>query len=121
MPGLNPLRAVGLGGALYNAGAWEITNTVFLENTAGGGGLAVYDEGSSLALWNDTFRGNAFSCPSDQYSDAHYVRTNMIRFSLAKELNVITAKKQSRWMTGCMRSFFTGVSVCDGRVPKRCS
>lgn len=62
------------GGALYNAGAWEINNTVFSENTAGGGGLAIHDDGSSLVLWNDTFSGNMFRCPSDQYRDAHHVR-----------------------------------------------
>lgn len=66
--------AVGLGGAIFNAGAWEIDNTLFSENTAGAGGLAIHDEGSSLVLSNDSFSGNMSSCPSDQYSDAHHVR-----------------------------------------------
>lgn len=66
--------AVGMGGAIFNAGAWAINNTVFSENTAGRGGLAIHDDGSFLGLSNATFRGNMFTCPSDQYSDAHHVR-----------------------------------------------
>lgn len=76
--------AAELGGAIYNAGAWEVTDTVFSENTAEGGGLAIHEAGSSLELWNTTFYGNVFSCPTDQYSDARHVRilVMMMRFSL---------------------------------------
>ena len=76
-----------LGGALYNAGWWDINDTSFLNNTAGSGGLAIHDQGSSLVLWHAIFDGNAFSCPPDQYSDAHHVSMLIVRFPHAHKTN----------------------------------
>lgn len=67
-----------LGGALFNAGALTVNNTVFVENTAGEGGLAIHDEGSDIVLKNVTFHGNTLSCPSQQYTDAHDVSAFVI-------------------------------------------
>lgn len=61
------------GGALYNAGALAVNASVFASNTAGKGGLAIHDEGSYIVLENVTFHENMFSCPAEQYSDAHHV------------------------------------------------
>lgn len=65
--------SVASGGALFNAGGLDISDTVFAANTAGEAGLAVHDEVSLGLLLNVTFRDNMFSCPSGQYSDAHHV------------------------------------------------
>lgn len=71
------------GGALYNAGVLAVSSTVFTENIAGEGGLAIHDEGSSLVLENVTFVENMFSCPVDQYADAHHVSAFLIIMSTA--------------------------------------
>lgn len=61
------------GGGLYSAGALEVSNTVFSENIAGEGGLAIHDEGSFIVMENVTFDDNKFSCPDDQYTDVQHV------------------------------------------------
>lgn len=63
------------GGALLNSGEIEIQNTVFAENTATDGGLAVQTLESPMVLWNVTFRDNILSCPSQTYSYTQYVST----------------------------------------------
>lgn len=66
------------GGALYNAGVLAVSSTVFTGNIAGEGGLAIHDEGSYLVLENVTLVENMFSCPVDQYADAHHVSAFLI-------------------------------------------
>ena len=61
------------GGALLNAGAMEIKDTVFAENTATGGGLAIQNLEPHMALSNVTFNGNIRSCPSSTYSYTQHV------------------------------------------------
>lgn len=64
------------GGALFNIGALEIVNTVFAENTATIGGLAIQNlksTSTALVLWNVTFDGNILGCPADTYSSTQYV------------------------------------------------
>lgn len=63
------------GGALFNIGPLEINNTMFKENTAADGGLAVMNEQAPLDLWNVSFDGNMLSCDPDQYLDLDHVRT----------------------------------------------
>lgn len=57
-----------LGGALFNAGLMAINDTVFTENAAGEGGLAIQSMESSVVPRNVTFKGNTFRCPSQQFS-----------------------------------------------------
>lgn len=64
------------GGALFNIGALEIVNTVFAENTATIGGLAINNLASTsttLVLWNVTFDGNILGCPAETYSSTQDV------------------------------------------------
>lgn len=67
------------GGALFNTGAMEIMNTVFKENTAMDGGLAIQSlESAVVVLRNVTFDGNILSCPSETYSYTQEVSTSTV-------------------------------------------
>ena len=63
------------GGALYNTGSLRIKDTLFAENTAEDGGLAIQNAASALELWNVTFEENILSCPSQMYGDIGHVST----------------------------------------------
>lgn len=64
------------GGALFNIGSLSIDDTLFSENTAAEGGLAVMtNEGPPLELENVSFHGNTLSCPPDEYLDFDQVST----------------------------------------------
>lgn len=58
------------GGALFNAGALEISSSAFVENMAMDGGLAIQNVEltSNVVLWNVTFEDNRLECPSLTYS-----------------------------------------------------
>ena len=62
--------AVESGGGLFGTGAVEIENTVFAENMAKDGGLAIQDTSmeSAVELLNVTFDGNVLGCPPHLYS-----------------------------------------------------
>ena len=63
------------GGALYNTGSLRINDTLFAENTAEDGGLAIQNAASAVELWNVTFEENTLSCPSQMYGDIDDVST----------------------------------------------
>lgn len=65
------------GGALFNTGLMEIQDTVFAENTATSGGLAIQTLPSTVVLRNVTFDGNILSCPSQTYSYTDDVSTEI--------------------------------------------
>lgn len=66
------------GGALFNSGPLRIKNTVFAENTAEDGGLAIQNVESAVELRNVTFDENKLSCPSQMYGDIDDVSTVII-------------------------------------------
>lgn len=63
------------GGALFNTGSLTIHDTVFTENTAANGGLAIMNDKPPVELGNVTFHGNMLSCPPEKYSDHEQVST----------------------------------------------
>lgn len=63
------------GGAIFNIGSLSIQDTVFAENTAADGGLAIANQEPPLDLGNVTFHGNMLSCPPDEYRDFEQVST----------------------------------------------
>lgn len=64
------------GGALLNTGALEIISTVFKENMAMEGGLAIQSlESAVMVLQNVTFDGNILGCASGTYSYIQDVST----------------------------------------------
>lgn len=65
--------AEGLGGALLNDGALDVKDTVFTENSARDGGLAIQNLQSATVFSSVTFDGNILSCPSQTYSYAQDV------------------------------------------------
>lgn len=67
--------ADGSGGALFNIGQLKIINTVFSENVAAEGGLAIMNHEPLLDTWNVSFHGNKLTCNPDEYNDFNHVRT----------------------------------------------
>ena len=63
------------GGALFNVGSLAVNSTLFAENSATEGGLAIMNGDTDIQSWNVTFRGNALICMPDEYSDFEDVRT----------------------------------------------
>ena len=65
------------GGALINTGVLKVVNTVFKENMAMDGGLAVQRQDSDVTvLRNVTFDGNILGCPAQTYSYTRDVSTS---------------------------------------------
>lgn len=72
------------GGALFTIGSLAVNNTVFSENTAADGGLAIMSDDPPLALRNVTFQRNMLSCSPDEYSDFDQVSTALAYFGFGK-------------------------------------
>lgn len=66
------------GGAIFSTGLMEIQDTVFAENTATSGGLAIQTLASTVLLRNVTFNDNILSCPSQTYSYTDDVSTEIL-------------------------------------------
>ena len=60
---------------MYNTGPLRINDTLFAENTAEDGGLAIQNAEAAVELWNVTFEENILSCPSEMYGDIGDVST----------------------------------------------
>lgn len=54
----------------------DIKNTVFAENMATDGGLAIHSTDYDVVLSNVTFDGNIRGCPTQTYSFTQDVRTD---------------------------------------------
>ena len=76
------------GGALYNTGSLRIIDTLFAENTAEDGGLAIQNGESAVELWNVTFEENILSCPSQMYGDIEDVSTVITLLILFRQFTI---------------------------------
>lgn len=67
---------------MFNTGALEIINTVFKENMAMDGGLAIQSiQPAVKVLRNVTFDGNILSCPPEAYSFTKEVSTSTVCYT----------------------------------------
>ncbi len=67
------------GGGVYNAGVLNVTNSVFISNTASANGGGMYNCSASATLTNVTFSGNSASSGGGIYNDSS---SAMIRNSI---------------------------------------